>query len=136
MKHYSQFLLQNKVQKEIDMHIQRMFQRSLKQDEYYIQFSGTYGQIQRVLIECIESYVPSINKIFDHESVVEFVKIIDQIAKEKATQVIQHFINQSKLEKYVLLGQSWEDTSDCLNEQQEMEVDSICEQCVLFSQYY
>lgn len=46
-----------------------------------------------MLIECIEKYSSSILQIFDFESVIEFLKNIDKIAKEKATQVIQHFIN-------------------------------------------
>ena len=47
--------------------------------------SDYYGQIQRILIECMENYSASIIQIFDFESLLEFIKNIDQIAKEKAT---------------------------------------------------
>jgi hypothetical protein len=63
-----------------------------------------------VLIDAIDSYASSIYQIFDFESVIEFVKNIDQIAKEKATQVIEHFMNQNRVEKYVFLSQSWGDS--------------------------
>jgi len=38
-----------------------------------------------VLIEAIENYATQILQIFDFESVLEFIKNIDLIAKEKAT---------------------------------------------------
>jgi hypothetical protein len=60
------------------------------------------------LIEAIENYSPQICQIFDFESVLHFIKNIDGIAKEKATQVLEHFKNQSKIEKFLILGNSWE----------------------------
>jgi hypothetical protein len=53
MKYYSQFLLQNKVQKEIEQHVAEMFQKTVDHHqqsaqsfiERYIQFSDYYGNI-------------------------------------------------------------------------------------------
>jgi hypothetical protein len=65
MKHYSHYLMQNKVHKEIDHLIQDMFQHTVSLQgngesfvDKYQQFSDYYGQIQRVLIEAIENYAP------------------------------------------------------------------------------
>eukprot|EP00347_Sterkiella_histriomuscorum_P010672 403375368 len=126
MKHYSHYLMNDKIQKDIDIIIQDMFQNTVvtipthDQDQQQQLVSDSYGEIQRILVDCMENYASSIIQLFDHESLIEFIKNIDKIAKEKATQVIQHFINQSKLE----------------NEDQEIQLDQICEEIIRFSQYY
>lgn len=54
-------------------------------------FSQYYAEFQRILIDCIEDYGESIMSLFGIESLILFLKTIDQISKEKGTQIIEHF---------------------------------------------
>ncbi|CDW72213.1 UNKNOWN [Stylonychia lemnae] len=150
MKYYSQYLMQNKVQCDIETIILDMFQKTI-QNPTGQPISDYYGQVQRILIDCMENYSASIIQLFDFESLMEFVKNIDNLAKEKVinqviqylqgTQLIQHFINQSKLEKFIILSDNFlseqgNSSFSSLSEDQEIQLDSICEEIIRFSQYY
>lgn len=95
MKHYTQFLLATRIHRGgVDRVLNEMFQRSVSAASFTdMQYSDYYGQIQKVFIGCIEKYSRSILQIFDFESVLEFIKNINNIAKEKGTQVVEQFIH-------------------------------------------
>jgi hypothetical protein len=92
MKHYTQYLMQNKVNKEIEREIQDMFNKTVMHQgdlngsflEGYIQFSDYYGQVQRILIGCIDHYSPQIFQLFDFDSMLSFLSHLDTLAQQKA----------------------------------------------------
>lgn len=65
-----------------------------------ISFSTFYAEFQKVLIECIEDYGESITNLFGLDSLILFLSQIDRHSKEKGTQIIEHFMHNTNLEKY------------------------------------
>lgn len=53
-----------------------------------------------MLIECIEDYGESITNLFGLDSLILFLSQIDRHSKEKGTQIIEHFMHNTNLEKY------------------------------------
>ena len=91
MKHYTNYIMQNKTIKNLDAVIQNMYLPNDSQE--LVTLSESYAQIHHVLLECISQYSESILQLFDLDSLMVFLEQIDKFAKEKGTQVIQHFIN-------------------------------------------
>ena len=52
------------------------------------------------LNDCIEDYGESITNLFVLDSLVLFLKLIAKVSKEKETQIIEHFLYNSKLDHY------------------------------------
>ena len=92
------------------------------------------------MIECIHNYSDSILQLFDLDSLFAFLLQIDKVAKEKGTQVIQHFINSKKLEQVVADVNTATDPSTAnpyssvpLSDSLETQADYLCEEISNFS---
>jgi len=94
MKHYTNYILQVKTQKNLDTIIQGMYENTNEASN----LSESYAQIHQVILECINQYCESILQLFDLNSLLAFLRHIDKVAKEKGTQVIQHFLITSNTE--------------------------------------
>ena len=53
------------------------------------------------LLACISDHSETILQLFDLESFMIFLSEIDKVAKEKGTQVIEHFKHVNKLDKLI-----------------------------------
>ena len=75
-----------------------------------LRFSDFYGEFLKVLNECIEDYGDSISNLFGIDSLIVFLTQIDLTAKEKGTQIIEHFLHNSHLIDYQTRNFSSENT--------------------------
>lgn len=94
MKHYTNYILQVKTQKNLEAIIQAMYENTNEASN----LSESYAEINQVILECINQYAESILQLFDLNSLIAFLRHIDKVAKEKGTQVIQHFLITSSVE--------------------------------------
>ena len=88
--------------------------------------------MHHILLECISDYSESILQLFDLESLMVFLTQIDSVAKEKGTQVIEHFLHTNNVDQFVndLVN------SVTLTTVQQTQADYLCEEIANFSFYY
>lgn len=90
MKYYSMYILQGKIQKDLEKTLQAMFSKGSVDAEG---LSNYFADIDKTLIECIENYGSNIMQLFDFESLLEFIKNIDILAKEKVGLILKVNLN-------------------------------------------
>ena len=93
------------------------------------QIAEFYSQIHTILFECVTDYSENIVQLFDFESLLAFLGQIDQVAKEKGTQVIQHFLNVHQVENLLASVQGRTDLDEIIIDQ----VNFVCEEISNFS---
>jgi len=64
--------------------------------------SESFAKVHHCLLACISDHSENILQLFDLESLMVFMKEIDKVAKEKGTQVIEHFKNANKVDSLIL----------------------------------
>ena len=129
MRHYTNYILQVKTQKNLDTIIQAMYEDTNEASN----LSESYAQINQVILECINQYCESILQLFDLNSLIAFLRHIDKVAKEKGTQVIQHFLITNQVE------QTFTELINAdlpLDELKQQQCDYLCEEISNFSFLY
>ena len=81
MKHYTNYILQVKTQRNLEAIIQAMYENTNEASN----LSENYAQLHQVILECINQYCESILQLFDLNSLLAFLRHIDKVAKEKGT---------------------------------------------------
>lgn len=104
------------------------------------QFSKYYAGLQKIIIACIEDYGESIMSLFGIDSLLLFLKQIDEVVKQKGIQIIEHFVINAKIEK---LYKNYKVNQDGgladftqLNQDQEYELELLCEEIANISYYF
>ena len=82
--------------------------------------SEYFAQMSQIIIELVSQHSEKIVQLFDFESLCLFLRQLDQVIKERGTQIVSHFFNTKDLDKQT----------------QSDQIDYLCEEMTNFSYLY
>lgn len=99
MRHYTGYVLQHKTLRSLDAVIKEMYVP--KDSNELVNWSESFAKVHHCLLACISDHSETILQLFDLDALTVFLKEIDKVAKEKGTQVIEHFRHANKVDQMV-----------------------------------